>query len=183
MWDSGHGIVIMADNWAFETEVLMRYVINAVAQEYGWSYRVATFTKWPYADTVLLASAQLRGVRAAIAEYRELKNRWAEQKRKVGDLQVVWASDPPDYPPTQWDLYGVAKALDNPKRLQDAIEIEKLETEEYPRWAEAFRYLGELYLRAGQRSLATEAYEKAVSLNPDDQDSIQALERLHEPGK
>jgi CubicO group peptidase (beta-lactamase class C family) len=178
MWDSGHGVVIMANNWAFETKILMRYVINAVAQEYGWSYRVPTFTRWPYADTVLLASAQLRGAEGAIAEYHELKKQWAEQQHKVGDLQVVWASNPPDYPPTQWDLYGIAKALDNPKHLYGAIEIEKLETEEYPRWAEAFRYLGELCARAGQRTPAIQAYEKVLELKPGDQDATEALNRL-----
>lgn len=84
MWDSGHGVVIMTNNWAFETEVLMRYVINAVAQEYGWSYRVPTFTRWPYADTVLLASAKLRGAQAAIAEYYELKKGGQSRSTRSG---------------------------------------------------------------------------------------------------
>lgn len=108
------------------------------------------------------------------------EERWTEQKHKIGDLQVVWASDPPDYLPTQWDLYGLAQAIDDPKHLQEAIAIEKVETEEYPEWARAFRYLAELYVRAGDKASALEAYERVLKLQPDDKDSLDALKRLRQ---
>jgi CubicO group peptidase (beta-lactamase class C family) len=184
MWDSGRGIVIMINNWSFEGSVLMRYVTNAVAAEYGWSYRVPTFTRWPYANTVLLASAKLRGADAAIAEYFALKKESAEQAHRLGDLGVVWASDPPDYPPTQWDLYGLAKAIADPRRLADAIAIEKVETTEYPGWPEGFRYLAELCARSGDRAHAIEAYENVLRLSPEDQAARDALGRLRlRPGR
>jgi CubicO group peptidase (beta-lactamase class C family) len=179
MWDSGHGVVVMANNWAFETDVLMRYVVNAVASEYGWSYRVPTYTRWPYADTVVLAAAKLRGPRAAIAKYHELKKLSAAQKGKIGALTVVWASDPPDYPPNEWDLYGIAQAIADPKHVRDAIDIMNVELEEYPKFLPAYRYLGELYVRAGQKALAIQTYKKVLSLNPGDPKATESLKQLH----
>jgi hypothetical protein len=47
MMDSGHGVVVMANNWSFSTTCVLRYLINNVAKEYGWKYRATPYSPWP----------------------------------------------------------------------------------------------------------------------------------------
>lgn len=183
MWDSGHGMVIMANNWSFETEIVMRYLANAIAEEYGWDYRVSPYTPWPYADTVVLATDRLRGPQAAIATYYDLKKLWAEQKGQHPP-KIAWTSDPPDFPPNEWDLFVVANTLADSHRVKDAVELMKVEISEYPKWpnayvgANGYAGLGELYLRAGEKQLAIQTYEKLLQFEPGDQAAIEALQKL-----
>jgi tetratricopeptide (TPR) repeat protein len=53
------------------------------------------------------------------------------------------------------------------KRLEQAIEVFKLNVEAFPQSANAYDSLGEAYLNAGNKELALKNYEKAVALNPD----------------
>jgi tetratricopeptide (TPR) repeat protein len=175
--DSGHGVVIMANNWSFNSQCVMRYLINNIAQEYRWSYRYTPYSPWPYADTVLLATAKLRGAQAAITRYYELKKLWAAQK-KGSPGAVVWPSNPPDYPPNEWDLLGLAYTLADPSHLKDAIEIMKVEVAEYPQWWNAYDSLAELYARAGEKQLAIQNYQKSIELNPNNRAGIEALKKL-----
>jgi CubicO group peptidase (beta-lactamase class C family) len=81
MWESGKGIVVMVNNWSFASECVMRYLMLNIAREYGWGDQFANFprTVWPYADTVVLATAKLRGAKAAITQYHELKDLWTAE--------------------------------------------------------------------------------------------------------
>lgn len=179
MWDDGHGVVVMVNNWSFNAQCVYRYLINNIAKEYGWNYQYSPYTPWPYADTVLLATAKMRGTQAAIKKYYELKKISAEQKGK-GTPTVVWASNPPDYPPNEWDLLGLGEALADPQHLTDAIEIMKIETSEYPKFPNGVAALAELYARDGQNKLAIETYEIVLQLTPGDTDAIDALKKLKE---
>jgi len=179
MWESGRGVVVMVSNWSFASECLIRYLILNIAREYGWADRFVTFpyTVWPYADTMLLATAKLRGSQAAITRYYELRNQWAEQKGK-SPRTVVWASDPPDYGPNEWDLLGVAETIADGRHLRDAIELMQVEAKEYPGWNHAQHVLGQLLVRAGEKERAIEIYESFLKRNPGDTEVGQALEEL-----
>jgi CubicO group peptidase (beta-lactamase class C family) len=179
MSDSGQGVVVMVNNWSFASECVMRYLINNIVKEYGWSYRVTPYTPWPYADTVLLVTAKLRGTRAAITRYYELKKLSAEQKKGTPGA-VVWTSNPPDYPPNEWDLFGLANTIADSNHLKDAIEIMKVEVSEYPKWTPAYQGLAELYTRAGEKELAIQMYEKLLQLEPGERGAIEALKKLRE---
>lgn len=179
MWDDGHGVVVMWNNWSFASQLVARYLINAIAKEYGWSYRVTPYTPALYADTELLAIAKLRGAQAAIDRYHELKKLSAEQKGKVPPA-VVFTSDPPDFAPNEWDLFGLANTIADPDHLQDAIAILKVEIQEYPRFSRAYRALASLYARTGEKAPAIEAYEKLLQLEPGDQDATAALKELRQ---
>jgi Beta-lactamase len=179
MWDDGHGIVVMTNNWSFNAQCVYRYLINNIAKEYGWNYQYDPYTPWPYADTVLLATAKLRGTQAAITKYYELKKLSAGQKGK-GAPAVVWASNPPDYPPNEWDLLGLGETLAAPHHLQDAIEIMKIEVSEYPNFPNGAASLAELYSRAGEKKLAVQTYEKLLQLTPGDPAVTEAIKKLKE---
>lgn len=179
MWESGKGIVVMVNNWSFASECVMRYLMLNIAREYAWGDRFANFprTVWPYADTVVLATAKLRGAKAAIARYRELKDLWtAEQGKSM--RTVVWATNPPDYGPNEWDLLGVAETIADAKHLQDAIELMELEIQEYPKWNHAHHVLGQIYVRAGEKDRAIQIYESFLGRSPGDAIIGQALKEL-----
>jgi hypothetical protein len=44
MWESGRGVVVMVNNWSFASECVIRYLINNIAKEYGWSFRFTPYT-------------------------------------------------------------------------------------------------------------------------------------------
>lgn len=177
MMDSGQGAVVMANNWSFPSQVVLRYLLNNIAREYGWAYRYSPFTPWPYADTIVLATDMLRGPAAAIRRYEELKA-VSGQREADGTLRAVWSSDPPDYLPNEWDLLGIAQVLADPAHLPDAIEILKVETRDYPNFWLGYHRLGDLYERSGETALAIESYQRSAQLNSRDRGAIAALARL-----
>lgn len=63
-------------------------------------------------------------------------------------------------------------------RLDEAIEVLKLNTEAYPNSANAFDSLGEALLKRGNHAEAIKSYERAVQLDPKFQSAIDALHRL-----
>ena len=84
-WESGRGIVVMVNNWSFASE---RYLMLNIAKEYGWATGLPIFPprSGPNADTVVLATAKVRGPKAALARYRELKDEWAAEWGKSPQL-------------------------------------------------------------------------------------------------
>ena len=64
------------------------------------------------------------------------------------------------------------------KRVKEAIEIFKLNTEDFPNSANTYDSLGEAYMIAGEKDLAIKNYEKSVELNPKNDGGIAALKKL-----
>jgi tetratricopeptide (TPR) repeat protein len=63
-------------------------------------------------------------------------------------------------------------------RVDEAIEIFKLNVEEYPDAFNPYDSLGEAYMEAGELELAVENYEKSLELNPDNTNAVAMLERI-----
>lgn len=64
------------------------------------------------------------------------------------------------------------------KRVDDAIEIFKLNVEYYPNSANVYDSLGDAYQAAGKKEEAVKAYEKALSIDPNYPSSLENLRRL-----
>ena len=64
------------------------------------------------------------------------------------------------------------------KRTADAVEIFKLNVEFYPSSANVYDSLGDALVAAGRADEAIKSYEKALSIDPNYQTSIDALKRL-----
>ncbi|MDT4895195.1 MAG: hypothetical protein QOH25_272 [Acidobacteriota bacterium] len=64
------------------------------------------------------------------------------------------------------------------KRLDQAIEIFKLNTEAYPQSSNVWDSLGEAYMNKGNKELAIKNYEKALELDPSNANAAQILKRL-----
>lgn len=64
------------------------------------------------------------------------------------------------------------------KRVGDAIEVFRLNTEAYPASANVYDSLGDALEAAGRREEAIKSFEKALSINPNYPSSLAALRRL-----
>lgn len=78
----------------------------------------------------------------------------------------------------EFQLNSLGYILLDEKKINDAIEIFKLNTIEYPKSANVYDSLGEAYYTAGDISNALKCYEKALELDPSLQTSIDMLKKL-----
>jgi len=63
-------------------------------------------------------------------------------------------------------------------RIQEAVEIFKLNVEIHPEYANGYDSLGEAYMKAGEHELAIENYQKSLELDPNNDNAKEMLEVL-----
>ncbi|MCX7879005.1 MAG: tetratricopeptide repeat protein [Ignavibacteria bacterium] len=63
-------------------------------------------------------------------------------------------------------------------RIKDAIEVFKLNVEEYPDSYNVYDSLAEAYMMDGQKELAIKFYEKSLEINPNNENGKKMLEEL-----
>lgn len=114
------------------------------------------------ADTLYKTASQ-KNVAAAVAEYRKLKT----------------ANDQ-TYDFSETELNTLGYQLLGMKRQKDAIEILKLNVEMFPKSANPYDSLGEVYLADDQKELALANYKKAVELDPANTAAVQIINRLED---
>jgi CubicO group peptidase (beta-lactamase class C family) len=104
-----------------------------------------------------------KDVQAAIKQYRELK-----------------AAQPDAYDWREPELNTLGYQLLGMRRIKDAIEILKLNTEIYPQGFNTYDSLGEAYAHNGDKELAIQNYKKSLELNPDNASATEALKKLNQ---
>lgn len=102
------------------------------------------------------------GAAAAIARYKELKERYRDRGA---------------YDFTEGPLQAFAYDLLNTKDVDGALQIFRLNAEEFPASGNAWDSLAEGYLAAGKKEQAAIYYRKSLELDPD---NANALKKLHE---
>ena len=155
--DSGKGVAIMvnSDNGV----PVENAVLQSVAQEYGWNYT----PEQPDAADLLTLVAAVKGPRAAMTKYSELK--------KSGSSPYVLDEN---------TLIQLGYSLLFGGKNDEAIQAFKLEVQDYPKFWNAYDSLGEAYMKAGQKALAIENYRKSIDLNPKNQNGVDMLKKLKE---
>ena len=113
---------------------------------------------------VLSGVYRSRGAKDAVARYRELRHR---------------ASDKYDF--AVWQLNSMGYDVLRKRDISGAIEIFRLNVEEFPQDANVYDSLGEAYLKQGEKALAVENYKKSLELNPRNENARDALRRLEVP--
>ena len=68
----------------------------------------------------------------------------------------------------------------NENRIDEAIEVFKLNTEVYHKSSWAYFYLGDAYMRKGDREKAIYNFERTLELNPDNDHAKEVLKQLKE---
>jgi dienelactone hydrolase len=128
--------------------------------------RTVEWFKHPRANSItspLRKTIRERGVEAAVAQYRELRK-----------------SQPNRYDFGEPELNALGYELMFTGRVKDAVEIFKLNVEQYPQGFNAYDSLGEAYLAAGERALAIKNYRRSLELNPQNTNATAALKRIEQ---
>jgi tetratricopeptide (TPR) repeat protein len=68
--------------------------------------------------------------------------------------------------------------LKGKKRLHEAIEVFKMNTEDFPKSSNAYDSLGEAYMDNGDKELAIKNYKRSLELNPSNLNAIEMIKRL-----
>jgi len=85
------------------------------------------------------------------------------------------SSDPADI---ENSLNTTGYNLVNGKRLDQAIDVFKLNVKLHPKAWNTYDSLGEAYALAGDKNLAIENYKRSIELNPENDNGKKALEKL-----
>lgn len=150
--DSGKGVAVMTNSDS--GLALANHLVQSIAKEYGWNY-----TGPESAGDLLWLVATARGTQTALQKYSELKNRSPKELDEDTLIQIA---------------YGLLSA----GKVDDAIQVFKLEVQDYPKYWNAYDSLGEAYMDAKQNDLAIQNYERSIALKPDNQNGIDMLRKL-----
>jgi tetratricopeptide (TPR) repeat protein len=110
---------------------------------------------------VLQATIREKGVEAALARYRETKEKNA-----------------PDYELGEGELNQLGYYLLRSGPVDDAIAIFKLNVESFPKSSNSYDSLGEAYAAKGEKELAIKNYARSIELNPANVNGIKKLQEL-----
>jgi hypothetical protein len=92
---------------------------------------------------------------------------------------VEFINDPVNaYQSAEAEINTIGYRLAALNKMDQAIEIFKINTELYPGSANTFDSLGEAYANAGRRDEAIKSYEKALAIDPTFASSVEALQKL-----
>ncbi len=152
--DSGKGVAIMANSDA--GLAMANFVQESIAKEYGWNYAMQ---RNPVDILWLVANG--RGTAVANQKYEELKKSSSKGLDENTLLQVAY------------QLLSAGKT-------DDAIQVFKLQVQDYPKYWNSYDSIGEAYMKTGQKDLAITNYEKSIELKPDNQNGIDMLKKLRE---
>jgi CubicO group peptidase (beta-lactamase class C family) len=155
--DTGQGAAIMANS---DNGVeIGNYLVNSIAREYGWKYAPP---KTDAAGALSLVETAA-GAKAAIQEYRYLHESAASK-----------------FDFNEGTLNQLGYILLTKGDTQDAIQVFQMNVQEYPKSWNCYDSLGEAYMKAGQKELAIENYNKSIELNPDNKNGVDMLKKLKE---
>ncbi len=112
---------------------------------------------------VLTETATKSGGPAAIQQYRDLRTKY-------------YGSQSYDF--SEPALVAMATPLINANKPDDAIALLQLNAEFYPKSSATYAALGQAYARKNDTANAIKSYEKAVELDPNNQNAKRQLEQL-----
>jgi hypothetical protein len=113
-------------------------------------------------DTLMTVCLK-KDVQTAIEVYYDLKDEY-ENKYNFSELE----------------LNTLGYRLLQTGHTKDAIEIFKLNVDQFPKSSNVYDSLGEGYMNDGNTKMAIKNYEKSLKLNPDNENAKKMLEKLKE---
>src|SRR5262249_42952423 len=120
---------------------------------------VAILARKKSSAETLSETFEKKGVAEAIKKYRELRSSGASD---LGEDALNNLG---------YQLMGLGK-------IKDAIQVLKLNVEEYPQSGNVYDSLGEAYMRDGNKELAIKNYQKSLERDPGNKNAVEKLEQL-----
>ena len=109
----------------------------------------------------VFTTIQEKGITPALEQYRELKEKRSDTYELDED-----------------EMNDVGYKLLRMKKVNEAIEIFKLNVEAFPNSSDVYDSLGEAYMVNGDKELAIKNYQKSVELDPQNTNGIEMLKKL-----
>jgi CubicO group peptidase (beta-lactamase class C family) len=153
-------LIVMLDNT--NSEYLDRLSDSISKILYNQAYEQPKISIVP----VLGKTIAEKGIKAGIAQYRDLKAKQA----------ATYDFAEPELNQLGYQLLRSGKA-------KEAIEIFKLNVEAYPQGFNAYDSLAEAYMTINERELAIQNYKKSLELNPNNANAREILKRLEKGNK
>ena len=119
------------------------------------------FERGELAATIIENIIKSNSIQAGLKKYQELRNN--------PDKEIIF---------TEKSINALGYKLINENRIEDAIEILKLNIDAYPESFNVYDSIGEAYMKNSRNDLAIENYKKSLELNPENNNAIQMLEKL-----
>jgi hypothetical protein len=116
-------------------------------------------------QTTLFEIIQTQGTAPAMAKYRELRADAVLGRYNFGE----------------WEINELARRLSQADKPREAIAILEMNREFYPEAAEIDVFIGEQYLKLGERDKALERYHAALAKSPQNDMIKQRLAALEKP--
>jgi Tetratricopeptide repeat len=183
----------------FQTTAGLAFIDDPSISSAGYE-RIARYTL-NFLDAYLKGSAESRAFLARAPEENGFPRNEISIERKsahrplptIGDFAHVAAArglanapdvfqeirrDNPQYSLPEQALNDWGRRLMRARRLPEAIGVLRLNVQLHPTSLSVYDALGEAYDRHGDRALAIEAYEKSVSLDPNNTRILERLKKL-----
>lgn len=126
----------------------------------------------------ILHGVEPRQPRKSIVD--ELQN-GADGAAIVSKYRELRKASPDAYDFSEADLNRLGYSMLAQGRIDDAIEIFKLNVEMYPKSFNPYDSLGEAYAAKGDKERALENYRKSYALNAENKNALSAIARLEKP--
>jgi len=117
------------------------------------------------ASEELFRLVESRGVERAVERFRQMKSVYRTIHR---------------YDTGEAEVNSLGHMLLSKGKIDEAIEIFKLNVTEHPESWNVYDSLGEAYLKQGNKELAVQNYRKSLELNPDNTTGREILKKLEE---
>jgi predicted Zn-dependent protease len=117
-------------------------------------------------EDVLQTEIDKKGIQSAIAKYSDLRKQY--ENSFTFDFR-------------EGSLNNLAQRLMTAGKMDEALEILKLNAKNYPDSSMTYTIIGQVNEKKGNKADAVEAYKKAVALDPENPRAKQALDNLTNP--
>ena len=103
----------------------------------------------------------------------------SDAESAVKQYHKLKADHEEEYNFKEYELNMLGYQLLGMKKVKEAIEILKLNVDEYPEAFNPYDSLGEAYMIDGEKELAIKNYAKSLQLNPNNTGAIVMLDRIN----
>lgn len=190
-WGLGWGLQRTEDgdsfwHWGDSNNDVQAYIVAYPKQKMG----VVVFTDSGNGHSIIpeILKAAIGGQQPAVAwlnyePYNSpartlVKDILARGAAAINDYRERRKSAPAASSLTEAQINRIGYALLSQKKLDEAIEIFKLNVEDFPASWNVYDSLGEAYMIRGDKDLAIKNYQKSIELNPKNNNGIETLKKL-----